>query len=173
MSNKEILEVYRRYVVSLSEENADLATNYQAMDRFISEHCEDKELKGLLYMDILYVALCFVRLNEVRLKDLAHGNWDSHAVKECYSRVKNLKEAFNEYDSARFIYLFSKFCNWVNGFESSPCLQLYFWQVYSDTNMQMFINNHNKLEKVIVRTEIEEAQQPEGNEDQSDQTDAQ
>ena len=109
MKTKEILEVYRRYVKSLRDRNADLVANYRAMDRVLTKHCEDKRLKGLLDIDLKFVTLTTIKSKGIILRDLAGGNWNSYAVKECYSRIKKLQEAWDDdFDTNRFTALFTR-----------------------------------------------------------------
>ena len=180
MKKKEILEVYRRYVKSLRDRNADLVANYQAMDRVLDKHCEDKELRGLLYHDLMFVTLATIKTRGIILRDLAGGNWNSYAVKECYSRIKKLQEAWDDdFDTNRFTALFTRFCKWVEQFEDMPCLYLYFWQVYSNTEMGCWLTRRDKNEEheevLRLLNQLDSAEDPEAsktNETQLDQADS-
>ena len=180
MKTKEILEVYRRYVKSLRDRNADLVANYQAMDRVLDKHCEDKELRGLLDIDLKFVTLTTIKTKGIILRDLAGGNWNSYAVKECYSRIKKLQEAWDDdFDTNRFTALFTRFCKWVEQFEDMPCLYLYFWQVYSNTEMGCWLTRRDKNEEheevLRLLKQLDSAEDPETsetNETQPDQADS-
>ncbi len=146
MSNKEIIEVYRRYVKSLREKNANLIRNFQAMNRVLSEHCSDQELKADLYIDLLYVTLKSIKSRGIILRDHAEEDWNSFAVKECYSKIKKMNERWSAEEYEAFNILFTRFCKWVFGFEELPCLHLYFWQVYSNTEMGYWLTSKEKNE---------------------------
>ena len=174
MTRKDILEVYRRYVKSLKDKNADLIANFQAMDRVLNKHCEDKELKGLLNTDLWFITLNSIKTRGIKLKDLAGGNWNSHAVKQCYSKISKLQEAWDDdYDTNRFKVLFTQFCKWVELYEDMPCLYLYFWQVYSNTEMGCWLTKRSKNEdheKVLRLLQQVDSEASDTNETHSDQT---
>lgn len=145
MEKKKVLEVYRRYLSSLNNQNADIAINLDAFFNWIDKHTEE-ELRGKLKVDAIYQTIKAVQRQNISCKQMAGGNWNKDAVQHCYLLLNNLNKALEEDDDTRARVISVSLWKHINSFRSDmPWLYLYMHIAYSKTFAGSWLTKHREM----------------------------
>lgn len=145
-TKQKTIEVYRRYLSSLQDKNANIGECFQAFEVWLKKNCEDKELKGELEVVSLHKTLKAIKDRQINCRQESKGNWDTTAVKTCYKRIDNMEQVHEETEAKELRIMTTAFHKFVNAYHSMPWLQLYMYQVYSEKEMGYWITSRQKLE---------------------------
>lgn len=160
-TNAEVVEVYKRYLTSLRDKNANIAENFKAIQKWMDDNCGDQGLKRVLTTDSIYQVLKELRARELKCKDQSHGNWDSDAVQETYKLLSKMDNALKDVSEGsgsqnKLVQLTSMFWKLWNACEDMPWLQLYMLQCYSDRNVGKGLRGHNCKEHQLAKKLLED-----------------
>lgn len=133
MEKKKVEEVYRRYLKSLNDQNANIADNLASLSQWLSTHTTEP-LKCDIKVDAVYQAMKAIDRRRISCKTEAGMSWDKSAVERCYNLLNNLDQALKEDDTPRAKVISTTFWKHVNKYEfDMPWLYLYMHIAYSRT----------------------------------------
>lgn len=146
---KTITEVYKRYLDSLKNENADIAINLISMRDWANENIDEPQLRGKLKCDAVYQALKALNERKESCKQKAGSNWDKDAVQKLYERLNNLDRAFKAEDETKVKIIATKLIEeFIESFkEKSPWLYLYMWHAYSNSYAGQWLRDNADMNR--------------------------
>lgn len=162
-TKQKTIEVYRRYLSSLQDKNANIGECFQAFETWLRKNCEDQDLKGELEVVSLHKTLKAIKDRRINCRQESKGSWDSTAVKTCYKRVDNMEQAHDATESKELKVMTTAFHKFVNSFRSMPWMQLYMYQVYSEKEVGHWITSRQKLELLGLNVDIDKTNIEENN----------
>lgn len=151
MNKNEVLEVYRRYLTSLNDKNANIGEKLAAWEEWLEANTdytneEEDALRGRLRCDSLYQALKAIEHRHISCKQMAGLTWNRDAVQHCYLLLNNLNKALDkEEDSKARVITISLWKHALKFRNDAPWLYLYMHIAYSRTFAGSWINRHRKM----------------------------
>lgn len=148
MDKKEVLEVYRRYLTSLNDQNANIGENLDAWEEWLEDNTdysneEEEALRGRLRCDSIYQALRAIERWHISCKQRAGATWNKDAVQHGYLLLNNLNKALDEGEDSRAKVITISFWEHVLKFRNdAPWLYLYMHIAYSRTFAGSWLNRH-------------------------------
>lgn len=153
---KTITEVYKRYLDSLKNENADIAINLISMRDWANENIDEPQLRESLKLDALYHALKALNERKEICRQKAGSNWDKDAVQKLYERLKNLDRAAKSYyvsetgvdEKKKLVIIATALNSFIESFkEKSPWLYLYMWHAYSNSYAGQWLRDNADMNR--------------------------
>ena len=151
MNKKEVLEVYRRYLTSLNDKNANIGENQAAWEEWLEANTdytneEEETLRGELRVDSLYQALRAIDRWHISCKQMAGSTWNRDAVQHCYLMLNKLNKAMDEGDESKMRIITMSFWKHVMKLRSdAPWLYLYMHIAFSRTHAGSWLNRHREM----------------------------
>lgn len=151
MNKKEVLEVYRRYLTSLKDQNANIGENQAAWEEWLEANTdysneEEDTLRGKLRSDSIYQALRAIERWHISCKQMAGSTWNKDAVQHCYLLLNNLNKTLSEgEDSKARVITISLWKHALKFRQDAPWLYLYMHIAYSRTFAGSWLNRHRKM----------------------------
>lgn len=148
MEKTKVLNVYRRYLKSLSDPNASIGTNVSSIFQWFSKNVENEKLSDRLKLDAIYQALRVVEARQLSCKRAAGNTWDEEGVKKFYRMLDNLNQALKLDDDPRARVITVSLRDHMTSFiNESPWVALYMWHKYSSTYAGSWLTKHREMMK--------------------------
>lgn len=142
--SKSILDIYSRYLKSLSDQNANIGENFAAMEGLLYQVVETDDLRGRLHADIVYQTLKAIIQRRLSCKQAA-PYWDVDVVQQLYTRLNTLNQTLREGDNERAMVITTNMFKLIDQFQDdNPWLCLYMYLAYSRTFAGSWLTRHRE-----------------------------
>lgn len=154
MEKKKVLEVYRRYLKSLDDQNANIGDSLAALNNWLNKAFETPSadgLKGRLKTDAVYHAIKALNARGINsCKQMAGSSWNGNAVQSCYERLNSInnyyQQAMQGEGRESMNLSTAAFGKFLKEFEvEAPWLYIYMHIAYSKTAAGQWFTKHREM----------------------------